>query len=98
MKSGDPLPKMDLLRGSLHQELKWCGKPNCRCARGHPHGPYWVRRWREGGRQRKQYIRPGDVDDVRAAIVQYRDVHPPAWQMRQDLAALRRLMQEMIDG
>ena len=45
------------LRGSLIAERKRCGKPNCRCARGELHGPYYYRRWRdESGRQRKEYV------------------------------------------
>ena len=26
-----------------------CGKKNCRCAEGEPHGPYWYAYWTEGG-------------------------------------------------
>jgi hypothetical protein len=42
--------------GSIHLEFKRCGKPNCRCTNGLPHGPYMYRRWRENGRQRRQHI------------------------------------------
>ena len=47
VKKGRSLPKMEPLRGSLHAEMKGCGKPACRCARGNLHGPYWSHRWRE---------------------------------------------------
>jgi hypothetical protein len=33
-----------------------CGKKNCHCAEGKPHGPYWYAYWTEGGRTRSQYI------------------------------------------
>ena len=52
----DPLPKTDFLKGSLHLEMKGCGRPNCRCARGYLHGPFFYRRFRQDGRQRKQYV------------------------------------------
>jgi hypothetical protein len=48
------LPKT--LAGAVCVEWKKCGKPNCRCARGKLHGPYYYRYWREGGRLRKEYI------------------------------------------
>ena len=34
-----------------------CGKPSCRCARGHLHGPYWYAYWRDG-RPVSRYIGP----------------------------------------
>jgi len=97
-KFGDVFPKARPTLGSLHTEWKRCGKPSCRCARGALHGPYWYRRWREDGRQRRQYVPAGEVEQVRAEIARYHDLHPSAWQMRQELAAVRRLMQETIDG
>jgi hypothetical protein len=33
-----------------------CGKKNCHCAEGKPHGPYWYAYWTEGGRTRSQYV------------------------------------------
>ena len=33
-----------------------CGKKNCHCAEGKPHGPYWYAYWTEGGKTRSQYI------------------------------------------
>jgi hypothetical protein len=45
-----------------------CGKPNCRCASGERHGPYWFLRWREGDVQRRRYVRQEDVEDVRLVI------------------------------
>ena len=45
-----------------------CGKPHCRCATGEGHGPYWFLHWREGGVQRRRYVRQADVEAVRKAI------------------------------
>jgi hypothetical protein len=33
-----------------------CGKPNCRCAKGALHGPYWYGYWSEGGKTKSMYI------------------------------------------
>ena len=60
-------PKMEALPGSLHAERKRCNRPNCRCARGERHGPYFYLFWREGGKQHKRYLRAEEVDAVQAA-------------------------------
>ena len=91
-KKGDSLPKTEALPGSLQSERKACGKPTCRCARGRLHGPYFYRRWREGGRQRRGYVKPRDVASTRAALVEWRQLHPPAYRVRHELAVLRRLL------
>ena len=55
-KKGNPFPKTTGSFGSVHQEWRTCGRANCRCARGHLHGPYYVLRRRDRGRQRKEYV------------------------------------------
>ncbi len=85
------LPKTGHARGTLRAEFRRCGKPSCRCARGELHGPYYYRRWREGGRQRRRYVRARDVGEVRAALAEWRRLHPPARSTRDLLADLRRL-------
>ncbi len=49
-----------------------CGKPACRCATGEGHGPYWFLHWRDGGVQRRRYVRQADVSAVRAVVEQRR--------------------------
>lgn len=68
MKSPDNcilIPKM--LPGSVQAQWVRCGKPNCRCARGEHHGPYWYRFWWEDGRKHKAYVRKADLEAVQAA-------------------------------
>jgi len=67
-KTENPLPKTGFLKGSLHLETKRCGKLNCRCQRGFRHGPYIYRRWRQGGRQKKAYVRQENVAEALSAI------------------------------
>ena len=96
MKSGGSSPKTVPLPGSLHWERRRCGKPACRCARGDGHGPYAYRYWYEAGRRRKQYVPRGRVPEVAAGLARWRELHPPAWTMRQLLAELRRMEQEVL--
>ncbi|MDP9365460.1 MAG: hypothetical protein M3Q10_14755, partial [Chloroflexota bacterium] len=72
--------------------LTRCGKRNCRCNDGHLHGPYWVLRWREGAAHRRRYVRPAELDAVRAAVERRRrDRSPLRAAFADDLALLRRL-------
>ena len=93
--SGRSLPKIEPLPGSLQPELKTCGKPACRCVRGLLHGPYWSLRWRAGGRQYRRYVRPADLEQVRASLTEWRRLHPPTRSVRDQLAELRRLLRQL---
>lgn len=59
------------------------------------HGPYWTLRWREGRRQRKAYVPAAEVDAVFVALAGRRLVAPPAWSIRQALAQIRRLAENL---
>jgi hypothetical protein len=54
------LPYRGELLGTVVQERKRCGDPNCKCASGRKedrHGPYYYRRFRDGsGTLRKVYV------------------------------------------
>ena len=52
------IPPLDrLLRGSLIERYKPCGKPGCKCARGPGHGPkYYLSISRYGQRPQMDYI------------------------------------------
>jgi hypothetical protein len=63
-----PKPIPDKLPGTVVAMRVTCGNPNCKCARGERHGPYFYRLYRDGcGKVRKAYVRPADLAAVRAA-------------------------------
>ena len=65
------LPHRGELLGTLSEEKRRCGKPNCRCAADPSamHGPYTYRRYRDqSGRERRAYVRNGDVTAVQKGI------------------------------
>lgn len=76
-KTSKPFPKIPpggLLNGAVCASYAKCGKPNCKCARGSLHGPYYHRyQWHEG-RVVKEYIQLSQVEEVRAACARYRDL------------------------
>lgn len=55
----------------LAQKIK-CGRPNCKCARGDLHGPYFYYVWRLGRYRHKEYVKSHDLAFVRAGIEQHR--------------------------
>ena len=64
----------DFRRGSVHENYRRCGKPNCVCATlGHPgHGPrlIWTRTG-PGGKTRARQIKPEEEQKVRAELDNY---------------------------
>jgi hypothetical protein len=93
---GGLFPKITPLPGSLHAEWRTCGKPTCRCKQGTLHGPYWVRRWRDKGKQRKVYVARHRLAEVTVGNAAWQGLHPPVWTMRQVLIDLHRIEQEVL--
>jgi hypothetical protein len=94
-KTGQLVRKMLPLPGVLRAEWVRCGKPSCRCVRGERHGPYLFRRWRQNGRQRRQYVKPSEAEQVAEALAAWRRLHPPARSMRSLLADVNRLARHL---
>lgn len=63
-KTTDLLPKT--LSGVVLSQMVRCGRPNCRCAGGLLHGPYFYRFIREQGKLKKVYVRLAELEQVQA--------------------------------
>lgn len=70
------LPPLEaMLRGSLIERYKPCGKPGCRCARGPGHGPkYYLSVSRTGQRPEMDYVPQASHDEVARYLENYRRV------------------------
>jgi hypothetical protein len=89
-KNPETLPKT--LPGAVCVQRVRCGKPGCRCARGQAHVAFY-RFWREGGRQRKCYVKRTDLADVLAACEARRHASrevSAGWEQRRQLATVVR--------
>jgi len=66
--------------------------------RGDLHGPYLYRMWREGGRLRKQYVKPAQADQVRQACALYR-IERQVQRREQELGRMtvRQLIKQLRD-
>jgi DNA-binding SARP family transcriptional activator/Tfp pilus assembly protein PilF len=71
---------------TYHQQVTWCGKPNCRrCREGKGHGPYWYAYQTVDGRLKRSYIGKTLPESARAEI----ESAPPALRTQGDPACLR---------
>jgi len=64
----------DFRRGSVTENWRKCGKPNCACAApGHPgHGPQYNLTRKADGRTRTVHLRPGpELEKARREVAEY---------------------------
>ena len=83
--------------GAVVAQYVRCGKPSCRCARGELHGPYWYLFRRVGGRLKKTYLRPGQVEAARAACEEWRRFQARRLGARETMGLLRQMRQVLRD-
>ena len=69
-------PPLDtVLRGSLIERYKRCGKPNCKCATGQGHGPkYYLSVSRTGARPAMDYVPQDTQPQVAEYLANYREI------------------------
>jgi hypothetical protein len=70
------LPALDaVLRGSLIERYKRCGKPGCHCVDGPGHGPkYYLSVSRSGGSPQMDYVPQANHAQVQAYVANYRRI------------------------
>jgi len=62
-----------LLRGSLLERPKFCGKPGCKCTKGQPHPPGLCLSRLVDGTVRQVFIRAADHERVRKEASAYKE-------------------------
>ena len=90
--------KIEPLAGDVNARMVRCGKPNCKCAKGELHGPYYVRRWREFGQRRSKYVKKADVLTAKVAVETYRRQRKEqrqSWQLA--MQTLRRFRLNLLN-
>ena len=61
-----------ILRGSLIERYKRCGKPGCKCATGRGHGPkYYLSLSRSGAHPQMDYVPQAYLTQVRESLANY---------------------------
>ena len=65
-------PQATMLRGSLIERYKRCGKPGCKCATGRGHGPkFYLSLSRSGEHPQMDYVPQAYVSQVREYLTNY---------------------------
>ena len=78
-----------MVRGSLLELMRKCGKPGCRCQRGELHGPnFYLSLPKPGKRSRMLPVSPDKVKTVRSLNSHYHD-------FQHALTEIRRLNEEI---
>ncbi len=83
----------DLSLGSIQKRMLTCGDPDCKCARGEKHGPYYYLTYTdpETGNPAQVSIEESEVSDLKERIENYRS-------FKEDLKELLDLEVEMRKG
>ena len=81
-----------VIKGTVYELKRRCGKPGCKCARGELHTRMVVSA-SEGGRTRLQVIPPGFLVEVQAKVRRYQELR----RARARLGELYRKMLKVID-
>ncbi len=70
------LPPLDaVLRGSLIERYKRCGKPGCKCAEGPGHGPkYYLSVSFPGERPQMDYVPQEDLETTRELVANLHEI------------------------
>src|SRR5271155_5937153 len=64
-----------ILRGSLIERFKRCGKPGCKCAEGPGHGPkYYLSVSFPGERPQMDYVPQENLEATRALVANFHEV------------------------
>lgn len=96
-KTEKALPKTGLLPGAVAPQYIRCGRPNCHCRDGSAlHGPYYYRFFRMGGRLCKRYVPRREVEQVRTACREWRDLQALIRGNRAQHRQVFRQMRQML--
>lgn len=81
-------PALDqVLRGSLIERYKRCGKPGCKCAQGRGHGPkYYLSVSHSGSRPEMDYVPQGGYEHAAHYVNNYRRIR----ELLDELCAINR--------
>jgi hypothetical protein len=81
-----------VIKGTVYELKRKCGKPGCKCARGEPHGRMVVSA-SEGGKTRLGVIPHGFLVEVQAKVSRYQELR----RVRARLGEIYRKMVRVMD-
>jgi hypothetical protein len=86
-----------MIRASLSFIPGYCGKEDCRCKRGWPHGPYPYLSERYQGRTRLTYVKKKDLIKVKKEVAEYVRIQKGLAHLRKINSEIRFLLETIRD-
>ncbi len=82
----------ELSPGSIQERRLTCGNPDCKCARGEKHGPYYYFAYpgRETGKTKQVSIPKDVVSDLKRRIQNYEKFREELWELVEIEVELRK--------
>lgn len=86
-----------MIRASLVFLANYCGKKDCRCKKGFPHGPYPYLSERRKGRTRMTYVKKGTLYEIKAEAEEYARFQHRLARLTKINEKIRSLLEEIRD-
>jgi len=86
-----------MIRASLVFLPNYCGKKDCRCKKGFPHGPYPYLSERRKGKTRMTYIKKRDLPEIEKLAREYTRFQKGLARLTRINQRIRSLLEEIRD-
>ena len=87
-----------MMRASLVSLPNFCGKEDCRCKKGFPHGPYAYLSDKKMGKTRMTYVKKRDLPDIRKKAEEYVRFQKTLARLRKINGRIRSLLEKIRDA
>jgi len=86
-----------MIRASLVFLANYCGKKDCRCKKGFPHGPYPYLSEKKKKKTRMTYVKKKDLYEVKAEAEEYARFQHRLARLRKTNEKIRSLLEKIRD-
>jgi len=86
-----------MIRASLVFLANYCGKKDCRCKKGFPHGPYPYLSEKRKGKTRMTYVKKRTLDEVKREAEEYARFQHRLARLRKLNEKIRSLFEQIRD-
>ena len=87
----------EMIRASLVFLPNYCGKKDCRCKKGFPHGPYPYLSERRKGKTRMTYVKRDDLPDIKRKAKEYARFQHGLARLAKINSKIRSLLEKIRD-
>ena len=91
------IDRRPMIKGTVYEQRRKCGKPNCYCAGGEPHSSMMLSR-SEQGRTKLMTISAGELKDFQVLTERYQKFRRARARLGQIYKAMIRLIDELEES